>query len=199
MSEKLQDIRSIAPMADSPAAGGNDPVSEEYESGKRMLDNKNYGEAAVAFHNALVGYEEKNDENGVANASNQLGLLCLQRGDFEGAARNLNRAKELCEKLNDPMSVFALSKTFIDVYVGLKEYGRAISACLDILDVYHGNNDPRGAVGVMERMSDIYIQAGDEEKAADVYKTIASIHRNFNHPSLAESFEKKAMELQAGS
>lgn len=199
MNNKLQDLASIAPMADSPAAGPTDSVKKEYEDGKRMFQNRNYGEAAVAFHNVLVAYEEKGDDNGIANASNQIGLLCMEKEDFEGALKNFTRAKGICEKLNDPLSVFALCKNFIDVYVGLKQYDKAVETCLDLLDVYQDNNDPRGAVAVLERIAEIYIQAGDKEKAADTYRTVASVHRNFKHKSLAEGFDKKAEELQAGS
>ena len=157
MSDKLQSITSIAPMADSPAAGPADSVTKDYEDGKRMLQNRNYGEAAVAFHNALVGFEEKGDANGIANTSNQLGILCMQKKDFEGALKNFTRAREICEKLNDPLSVFALSKNFIDVYVGLNQYDKAVNTCLDLLDGYQANNDPRGAVSVLERIAEINI------------------------------------------
>lgn len=186
-------------MADSPAAGGDDSVRSEYEKGKRMLTDGNYGEAAVALHNALVGYEEKNDENGIANASNQLGNLCLGKEDYEGAARHFGKARELCEKFNDPMSLFSLSKAFVDVYTGLKQYDKAIETCLELLDTYQGNNDPRGAVSALERISEVYIKAGEQQKASDTCRTIASIHRNFKHTSLAESFEQKAEELQANT
>ena len=199
MSDKLQNISTIAPMADSPAAAPADAVAKEYEDGKRKLQNRNYGEAAAAFHNALLGYEEKGDANGIANCTNQLGIVCMQKKDFEGALKNFTRAREICEKLNDHLSVFALSKNFIDVYVGLSQYDKAVDTCLNLLDGYQANNDPRGAVSVLERIAEIYIQAGRKDKAADSYRTVASVHRNFKHQSLAERFEKKAEELQADS
>jgi tetratricopeptide (TPR) repeat protein len=180
-----------------PEGKSKDPVQAEYEEGKRMIDNGRYGEAAVALHNALLGFEEKNDETGIANASNQLGRLCLAKEDYAGADKHYNRARELCEKFDDPMSLFALSKAFIEVHSGLKEYGKAIECCLDVLDMYQLNNDPRGAVTVLERMAEVYVSAGEKEKAADTYRTVASIHRNFKHATTAESFEKKADELAA--
>lgn len=198
MSNTVQDITSIGPMDQSKSAGtSKDPVKNEYDEGKRMLENGRYGEAAVALHNALVGYEEKNDETGIANAANQLGHLCLAKEDYAGADKHYSRARELCEKFDDPMSLFALGKSFIDVHAGLKEYDKAIECCLDVLDTYHHNNDPRGAVSVLEKMAEVYLQAEDKAKAADTYRTIASIHRNFKHSSMAESFAQKADELAA--
>lgn len=194
----LQDISSIKPVSES----GVEELSgadKEYEKGKRFFEKGSYGEAAVALHNAMLAYEEKNDETGMANTSNQLGHLCLAREEFDRAAEHYGRARELCEKFGDPLSLFSLSKSFVDVYIGLKEYSKAINTCLDLLDVYRGNNDPRGAVSALERMLYIYELAGDNEKAADTCRTIASIHRNFKHTSAAENFEKKAEELQAAS
>ncbi|WP_163339967.1 lipopolysaccharide assembly protein LapB [Desulfopila sp. IMCC35008] len=192
---KLQDIQSIGPMAGGDA-GEQGPIKTEYEKGKKLLEQGKHGEAAVALHNALLGYEEKNDEVGMANASNQLGHLCVAREDFDKAEEHYGRTRELCEKLDDPLSLFALSKVLVDVYIGQKKYDKAINTCLDNLDVYRGNNDPRGAIEVMEKMADIYLLAGQKDKAADTCMTIASIHRNFKHAGIADSFEKKAAELK---
>ena len=79
MSEKVQSLDSIGPMSDAAAGSSSDPVQQEYEEGKKYLENQQHGQAAVALHNALIGFEEKDDENGIANASNQLGHLCLAR------------------------------------------------------------------------------------------------------------------------
>lgn len=193
---KLQDIQTIGPMAGG-SAGDQGPVKTEYENGKKLLEQGNYGEAAVALHNALLGYEEKKDEVGMANASHQLGHLCMAKEDYDKAAEHYGRTRELCEKLDDPLSLFALSKVLVEVYIGQKKFDKAINACLDNLDVYRGNNDPRGAVEVMEKMVDIYLLADEKDKAADTCMTIASVHRNFKHAGIAESFEKKAAELKA--
>ena len=91
------------------------------------------------------------------------------------------------------MQSLAISK--IDAYAGMKEYRRAIDACLDLLDEYHKNNDPQGSVTILEKMADVYKASGDKDKAADSYNTIASIHANFNHLSIAESYREKAAEL----
>jgi hypothetical protein len=37
------------------------------------------------------------------------------------------------------------------------------------------------------------------EKAADAYRTVASIHKNFRHDNIAEGYLKKAAELAAGN
>ena len=85
MKSTLQDIQSIAPMSEEKKDRDDDLVRASYEEGKRFLESRNYAQAAVSLHNALLGYEERGDEAGVANASNQLGHVCLARQEFAAA------------------------------------------------------------------------------------------------------------------
>lgn len=196
MKNTLQDIKDIAPMSGASGGRSDDPVRADYEEGRRFLENQSYAQAAVSLHNALLGFEERGDEAGVANASNQLGHVCLARQDFEQARAHYQKAWDICETMQDPMSQIALQKKFIEVYCGLKDYRKATEICLGLLDTYYHNNDPRGTVELLEQMATIYVASGDRSKAVDAYRTVASIHRNFKHLNIAESYEKKAAEIE---
>lgn len=190
-------MSDIAPMAGSAGDSkdvGN-PVKADYEQGKRFLTEGNLTQAAVSLHNALLGYEEKDDKPGMANASNQLGHVCFAKGDYVGAENHYQRSWDLCSGIGDSLSLFSLLKRFVEVYRGQKKYEKAISVCFDVLDTHRQNNNPRGTVELLEELADIYLEAGIKEKAADSYRTIASIHRNFKHKSIADSFDQKAREL----
>lgn len=193
----LQSLDSIGPLDGSQAAGSKDPVTKEYEEGKLFLEKQEYSMAASAFHNALLAYEERGDDGGIANASNQLGHVCLGRQEFESALVNYERALAICQKANDRMSVLAVLKKIIAAQRALKRYDKAVSACLDMLDHYKDNRDPQGTVETLEVMAEIYIASGRMERAADTYKTIASIHKNFRHDNIAAGFLKKAAELNS--
>lgn len=197
MSNEIQSLDSIAPMEKSNEAGSNDPTQKEYEEGKKFLENKEYGQAAVCLHNALVEFQEKNDDNGIANASNQLGNLCLEREDFEKALPHYERAFEICDKSNDRMSILAILHNVVDAYRGLKSYDNAVETCLDILDLYQDNRDPQGTVQILEKVAEIYLADGKSHKAADTYRTISSIHKNFDHPNIAKDYLAKAEELES--
>jgi len=201
MSTNIQSMKDIGPMPEGGAgnAAEKDPVKTDYEQGKRFLENGNLSQAAVSLHNALVGYEERGDRTGMANASNQLGHVCLAKEDFVGAEDHYQRAWDLCSEFDDHMSLFALTKRFVEVYRRQGKYEQAIASCFDLLDTYTRNNDPRGTVDLLETLAGIYLEAGSIGKAADTYRTIAKIHRNFKHASIADSFEQKAGELEAGS
>jgi len=202
MSNPIQNINSIGPMAGADTDNNkkaSDPVKADYDEGKRFLDNGNLSQAAISLHNALLGYEEKGDKTGIANAANQLGHVCLAKGDFVGAENHYRRAWDLCLEFDDPMSLYALSSKFVEVYRGQKKYDKAVDTCFDILDTHQRNNNPRGSVELLETLAEIYLEAGENAKAADTYRTIASIHRNFKHSTTADEFEQKAKELEAGA
>jgi len=199
MADKLQSIETIGSIDNSPTDKPSDPVQAEYEEGKRFLENQEYGQAAVSLHNALVGFQEKNDEAGIANASNQLGHVCLGRKEYESALNHYRLALDICEKANDRMSILAVLKKIVEVHKGLQEYDKAVNVCLDLLDHYHDNRDPQGTVTTMEEMAEIYLKSGKNEKAADTYRTIASIHKNFKHDNIAAGFMKKAEQLTGAS
>jgi len=200
MSNTIQNINEIGPVsAGQDSSHGNDPAQKEYLHGKGLLERNETGAAAVSLHNALIAFEEKNNENGIANASNQLGHVCMARGDYEKAVSHFLRAEVICLKLGDPMSVLSLSRQLIDAYSKNKEYGKAVSRCLDVLDLYQANNNPKGTVEILEKMADIYCSSGDTEKAADAFRTIASIHKNFKHEKIAAGYLEKAEEIESRS
>ena len=195
MSNKLQTLDSIQTLGGDRKEGSQDSVKKEYEEGLRFLEQFEYGQAAVALHNALVGYEQRQDETGIANASNQLGHVCLFRNDYEGALKHYQRALVIVEKANDRMSSLAVLNKIITAQKGLKKYDKAIAVCLDMLDLYQDNRDPQGTVGTLEVMAEIYLEDGQKAKAADAYKTIGSIHKNFRHDTMAAQYLEKATQL----
>lgn len=195
MTENLQTLDSIGTMGASPTAKPSDPLQADYEEGKRFFENKAYGQAAVALHNALVGFKERDDQAGIANASNQLGHVCFARGEYASSLKHYQQALDICDKSNDRMSMLAVLKKIVDAQKALKQYAPAISSCLTILDHYHDNRDPQGTVTTLEEIAELYLKLEQKEKAADTFRTIASIHKNFRHENIAAGFMKKAAQL----
>lgn len=200
MSTPIQKMDSIGPAAQAEDATPKKSQAQlDYDEGRGYVERGEAALAAVSLHNALRGFEEENNREGIANASNQLGHACLLREEYDKAVVYYRKAWEICEELGDNLSLLTLAKQLADAHKGLGEYRQALDLCLDLLDTYQGNNDPQNSVDMLERMADIYIAAGENERAADAYKTAASIHANFNHSSIAESLKKKAADLLQGS
>lgn len=196
MQGTIQPIENIQKKEEKKKKRSSDPVQAEYEDGVEFIANKEYGQAALSLHNALVGYEKKNHQDGIANASNQLGNVCMKKGEFDKAREHFQRAWDICERFDDSMSLLSLSEQFVVIHRAAKEYKEAIELCLNMLDTHHNHNNPEGTVNVMELMADVYVDQGEKEKAADAYRSIASIHKNYNHLNFARRFEEKAVALE---
>jgi len=178
------------------ASKADDSAQAEYEEGKKHLAAKQYGQAAVSLHNALVCFEEKRNTAGIANASNQLGHVCLARGEYDNALKHYQRAYDIVNGENDRMSILSVLARIAEVNRKRQSWPEAIDVCLDMIDLYQDNRDPQGTVATLELLAEIYSDAGETLKAADTYRTIASIHRNFKHTSIADGFLEKAEALE---
>lgn len=176
-----------------------DPAQADYDQGKEVLQAGDEALAASCFHNALIGYEQSNNEKGIANASDQLGDICAARAEHEKAIEHYHRAYDICDKENDMFSLIALQKKIVVSRKALKQYDKAIKIYLNVIDIYSGYNNPSGTVATMEELAELYLDIGERQKSADTYRTIASIHKNFSHTIQAKEFMDKAAQVEQGA
>lgn len=175
-----------------------DPAQADYEKGKELQAAGDDVMAAAFFHNALVGFEQNGNDKGVANAADQLGDICAAREDHEQAITHYQRAYAICDRENDRFSLIALQKKMANSYLALQQNDAAVKIYLNVIDIYAGYNNPAGTVSTMEELARLYLDMGERQKAADTYRTIASIHKNFGHNMHAQDFLDKAIQVEQG-
>lgn len=173
-------------------------AQQDYEAGQEFLKNGDLTQAANAFHNALIGFEQENNENGIANASDRLGDICTDRGEFEKALRHYDRAYAICKHHSDRFSMFSLERKRARLALESKDLDQALALYLEVLDEYSALRNPQGSVETLETLAGIYLQKGDKAKAADSYLTAAKIHQNFKHAREAAKLRQMAEELERG-
>ena len=199
MSTSIQPLSSIGPADPEKAreeALEKDPAKRDYLQGREQLKKGDYSMAAMSFHNALRAFEEKDDEQGVANASDRLGDVCLEKKDFAAALEHYRRAYTICEKEEDSFSTLALNKKIAAIYREQGELDKAMEIIFDMVEHYHLTRNPQGMVEVMAVIAQLYQEKGENQKAADTYRTVSSIHKNFKHKRKAEEFAALADELE---
>jgi len=179
---------------DSPEV--EDPAQTDYNKGKELRAAGDDVQAASFFHNAMVGFEQSGDEKGVANASDQLGDICVGREEHEKAIIHYRRAYEICDREDDMFSLVALLKKMAVSQKAMKQYDEAVKMHLKVIDIYAQYNNPAGTVATMEELATLYLDMGERQKAADTYRTIASIHKNFKHSIQAKQFMDKAAQVE---
>ena len=181
----------------TPEAPQKSQAQQDYEKGQEYLQKQELGQAAAAFHNALLGFEQNAEENGVANAADKLGDICLEKKEFAKALAYFDRAYAICQRHLDRFSLFSLERKKARVFAESEEYPQAIAAYVDIVDEYNALRDPRGAVETLETLAGVYLKVAEKAKAADCYRTIASIHKHYRHNNFYANYMEKAMSIES--
>ncbi len=199
VSDSIQPLNSLAPM-DNPEKEKkmddiNDPARLDYVKGRAQYSAGEFTEAALSFHNALKGFEEQEDEAGVANASDRLGDTCMAKEEYGMALEHYKRAFDICEKEEDSFSTLALNKKMAASYKKLGQLDEALELLYDMLEHYQLTKNPQGVVEMLTVMAELFIQQSRIQEAADAYRTISSVHAGFKHKRLAEEFAQKAEDL----
>jgi len=200
MSDQLQPVGSIGPAAENKNQEDEalkDPAKADYKAGRDFLKQGEYAQAAVSFHNALKGFEEQGDAQGIANASDRLGDVCLAREEYTKAMDHFQRAFEICLKGNDDFSLVALNKKIAGIHKRLGEFDKAQKILFDLFDHYSQFRDAQGTVEILEVIAEVYTEQGENQKAADTLRTIAGIHANYKHSRHARKFEEQAQLLES--
>lgn len=173
-----------------------DPAQEDYEAGKKFLDNKDLPQAANAFHNALIGFEQNSNENGIANACDKLGDICMTREEYSKALELYKRAFDICEHLDDPASILALQKKMAQCHRSQKQLTETLKIYLDMLDTFYEWKNPGLTVDMLTQLGELYCEMNEKEKGKDAYLTAASIHANYGHKRMAKQLEDKAAAIE---
>jgi len=200
MTDPIQPLQSLAPQGAGPKEDPTltDPAKADYKAGRQFLAKGEYTQAAMALHNALRGFEEQGNEQGVANAADRLGDLCMAREEYRLALEHFQRAQTICEKEQDVFSIIELNKKKAEALRRLGELDQAQVLLFDIFDYFSQLKNPKRTVEVLETIVELYLEQGDRLKAADALRTIAGIHRNFKHARLAEEYEGRARQVEQG-
>lgn len=201
MTEHLQPIGSIDPQHHDQKKEEHameDPVKADYKAGREFFSKGELAQAAMAYHNALRGFEEQGDEQGVANCFDRLGDVCVAREEYQMGLEHFQRAYAICEKEHDIFSMVSLNRKKAGILKRLGELDKALELLFDIFDHYAQLRDPKGTVEILEVISEVYVEMGENSKAADTLKTIAGIHANFKHTRLASEFTERAQMVEQG-
>ncbi|HHB76739.1 MAG TPA: tetratricopeptide repeat protein [Desulfobulbus sp.] len=198
VSGNIQPLNSLGPMDGSQNAKVdevNDPARQDYIKGRAQHSAGNYSEAALSFHNALKGFEEQGDEQGIANALDRIGDTCMAKEEYEIALENFKRSLTICEKEDDSFSALSLHKKMAACYRKLGRFTEALELLYDMIEHYQLTKNPKGVVEILLVTAEVYVQQGRISEAADAYRTISSIHANFKHQRLAKEFAGRADAL----
>lgn len=173
-----------------------DPAQLDYEAGVEFLKKGDLAQAASSFHNALVGFEQAGNKEGMANSTDKLGDVCKNRNEYDKALEYYDKAYEICKEFDDVYSSMSLNNKQAECLTAQEKYQEAINIYLDLLEGHEKMRNPDSSVKTLLIIADVYQKAGNMEGCIDAHKTAASIHANFGHVNAARRLQEKITELE---
>ena len=107
-------------------------------------------------------------------------------------------ARHQIEKEDYSFSQLALNKKMAVAYRKLGDREKSLELLYDMLEHYRLTQNPKGAVEILIVIAEVYSEQGEKARAADAYRSVASIHARFKHSRLAKEFNQLAAALEQG-
>lgn len=139
-----------------------------------------YTTAEQLAHQAFVIYEKYEDEAGLANVFETLGLIQWSAGVQATSLENLFKSLTLYRKLGDKVSEARTLNVIGLVYNRLGDFGNALEYLLQALPLHRELGDQVSEYRCIGNLGIIYAEHGDYETALQHYRTCLAYEQSTN-------------------
>ena len=170
-----------------------------YLSGLINLKDKSYNEALDYFKSAKTVFDEKNQDNLIAEIALNQAICNIELNNLSSALLHLNEAITLSKKynLNDIESASLIHRGVISLNEG--NYNNALQETTEALEIAKNIKDATLISESYLKLSDIYTARGLDKIAIKNLRAYISIHdsieavrkENFSHQSIAQAILNK--------
>lgn len=126
-------------------------------------------EAYRVTHDALIAAEESGDLKIVADATNWLGIICKDQGDFSLAVEHHERALDLSRKLGNDYDQASSLNSLGLAYYHMENYQKAMVCFDEALELQREKNDSWGLPDTLNSIGMTLKKMGKPEEALDNY------------------------------
>jgi tetratricopeptide (TPR) repeat protein len=145
------------------------------ESGHCLIDLGRWDEAAVACQEAIVRFEELDDERGVATAKFQLGAVRVEQKRYAEALEIYVEAQGVFERLSEPGSIAATWHQIGAVHRKVRQFEQAERAYRQSLAIKVQQKNLDGEASTLYELGTLYDEMGRLEDAVTFYQQAADI------------------------
>ncbi|AZB08260.1 tetratricopeptide repeat protein [Chryseobacterium sp. G0162] len=151
---------------------------------------------AEAIQSNINISKKENEQVNVAEGYSQLADVNIQQKDLYKAEENLNNAYKI-SKREAPQQALAINQKLADLYVGNKNFDKAIEAKKKVLKEDFVKDNSQEKVNQIQELADIYIKKNDPKEAVDLLKNAYGIALDKGHTLEAQKSVKKLDSLYA--
>ncbi len=155
-------------LPDSSRWDAMDILASHYQA--RLPDSSKYfGEQLY------IEAEEKQDQQFLANGSNQLGIYYARRGDYLKSLSFFHQLMEISERLEDQNGLAQALNNLGNIHYLQGEYEQAIAQFNASLKIREDLGDQRAVAATLNNMGNIFEDQGDYQKALEYFERSLSM------------------------
>jgi len=146
------------------------------ESADCLTDLGQLGEAVKAYEESIRRAEEFNDQEAVAIAKGQLGIVRRQQRRYAEALELYFEARRIYERLGDPRKIAAIWHQIGNVYKDAEQFDQAEQAYRRSLALRAQQKDILNEAHTLGELGSLYAAVGRLEQAVNFYRQAADIY-----------------------
>ncbi len=149
---------------------------------------------AEAIQSNIQISEKENNKEDLAAGYSQMADINIEQRNIPKAEENYTNAYRI-SKENAPQQALAINQKLTDLYVGNKNYDKAIAAKKEVLNENFVKDNSQKKVEQIQELADIYIKKNDPEEAIVLLKNAYDIALNKGHTLEAQKSVRKLDSL----
>jgi len=125
--------------------------------------------------------EQLNDQMGLANCLNSIGVIYFDAGKYSQALEYYQRSLQIREKTNDKAGISIQLNNIGNIYLNRSNYSQAIEYYQRSLKICEEISDKDGIAAANHNMGNIYFRSGTYNQAIEHYQHSLRIHEGLNN------------------
>jgi CHAT domain-containing protein/tetratricopeptide (TPR) repeat protein len=181
----------------------------------QAVNTGDYSTARLQFRKALDLYQQQKDLKSIADASYNLGVVCIALSNYTEARKALKQALALHEKLKDDQAVASDLTEIADIEFYQTNYEESLKLAQKALAIHEAKKNQKGiadslriigmtyqfqgdyekALEYLERSLTVATENGDKRGIAKSLRGIGGVHWRKSNLSLALELYEKALPM----
>ncbi|MCX8532996.1 tetratricopeptide repeat-containing sensor histidine kinase [Chryseobacterium luquanense] len=160
------------------------------------LSSPSVAQKAEAIQNNIEISKKENENADLAASYSQMAEVNIEQKNIPKAEENFTNAYKI-SKDNAPQQALAINQKLTDLYVGNKDFDKAIKAKKEVLKEDFVKDNSQKKVEQIQELADIYIKKNDPKEAIILLKNAYDIALNKGHTLEAQKSVKRLDSLYA--
>ena len=155
-----------------------------------------YDEALIKYLDIKNYYYDTNDQNGIANAFHNIGVLYGNKREYPKAMTNLEESLKIYRKLDAQQGIAKALHSIGNTLIMQGEYPKAMTNYEESLDIHRKFNDQEGIAKSLNNIGNTLNKKGEFAKAMTNYEESLDIVRKLGNQQFIDALVDKIRKIK---